>query len=39
MKIKGKNMSNKSVVANKNFALIGEGGYVAPSMASKCAFS
>jgi len=30
---------NKSVVANKNFALIGEGGYVAPSMASKCAFS
>jgi len=31
-------MSNRNVVAGKNFALIGAGGYVAPSMASKCPF-
>ena len=30
MKIKGKNISNRSVVEEKNFALIGAGGYVAP---------
>jgi len=30
MKIKEKNISNRSVVSNKNFALIGAGGYVAP---------
>ena len=30
MKLKGKNLINRSVVANKNFALIGAGGYVAP---------